>query len=90
MRLRRETGDFKIVATNVNGDVVCNSIPKDLLMEDLIGVIIEDKVNNTYMVVDKVSDTTDGDGATLFVLKAGSYELEYNPKTGEVSKDSEG
>lgn len=81
MRLRRETGDFKIVATSVNNEVVYNSIPTGLLTEDLVGVVVEFE-DHAYQVVTGVAPT---DGANTFTLTTASgSELTYNPATGAV------
>ena len=79
MRLRRETGDYRIKITSGVG----NTIPAGLLVEDLLGAVIE--TNGTALsVVVEVSKASDV--YTLYALSAGVItHYTYNKLTGEVS-----
>ena len=79
MRLRRETGDYRIKITSGVG----NTIPAGLLVEDLLGAVIE--TNGTALsVVVEVSKSSDI--YTLYALSAGVItDYTYNKLTGEVA-----
>lgn len=79
MRLRRETGDYRIKITSGVG----NTIPAGLLVEDLLGAVIE--TNGTALsVVVEVSKSSDI--YTLYALSAGVItNYTYNKLTGEVA-----
>ena len=79
MRLRRETGDHRIKITSGVG----NTIPAGLLVEDLLGAVIE--TNGTALsVVVEVSKSSDI--YTLYALSAGVItDYTYNKLTGEVA-----
>lgn len=81
MRLRRETGDYRIKIT----DGVGNTIPAGLLVEDLLGAVIETD-GTALSVVVEVSKSSDI--YTLYALAEGTVaSYTYNKLTGEVSVD---
>lgn len=77
MRLRRETGDFKVKAGA--------TVNKGLNETDLIGEVVLDSTNKTSKVVTSVAyDTTN----KVYKLTLGSNaeaSLSYNPETGAVA-----
>lgn len=75
MRLRRETGDFRIKVTE--GTV--NTINKNLLGEDFVGQVVE--VDGTFEVVTKASENKAA-GTVTAVCK--SYTLTYTKATGAI------
>ena len=79
MRLRRETGDYRIKITSGVG----NTIPAGLLVEDLLGAVIETD-STALSVVVEVSKSSDI--YTLYALSAGVItDYTYNKLTGEVA-----
>lgn len=81
MRLRRETGDYRIKITDGAG----NTIPAGLLVEDLLGAVIETD-GTALSVVVEVSKSSDI--YTLYALAEGTATAyTYNKLTGEVSVD---
>lgn len=79
MRLRRETGDYRIKITSGEG----NTIPAGLLVEDLLGAVIE--TNGTALSV-VVEVSKNSDIYTLYALSAGVItDYTYNKLTGEVA-----
>ena len=83
MRLRRETGDYRIKIT----DGVGNTIPAGLLVEDLLGAVIETD-GTALSVVVEVSKSSDI--YTLYALSEGTVaSYTYNKLTGEVSVEVE-
>ena len=82
MRLRRETGDYRIKIT----DGVGNTIPAGLLVEDLLGAVIETD-GTALSVVVEVSKSSDI--YTLYALAEGTVaSYTYNKLTGEVSVEA--
>ena len=80
MRLRRETGDFKIVVT-VNSDthaITVNSIRQNLSAEDLIGAVVN--ANGPLEVVVKATDAS-----TTVTLLTTTYTLTYTKATGGIT-----
>lgn len=79
MRLRRETGDYRIKITSGEG----NTIPAGLLVEDLLGAVIETD-GTALSVVVEVSKSSDI--YTLHALANGTVaSYTYNKLTGEVA-----
>lgn len=79
MRLRRETGDYRIKITEGVG----NTIPAGLLVEDLLGAVIETD-GTALSVVVEVSKSSDI--YTLYALAKGTVaSYTYNKLTGEVA-----
>ena len=79
MRLRRETGDYRIKITSGVG----NTIPAGLLVEDLLGAVIETD-GTALSVVVEVSKSSDI--YTLYALSAGVItDYTYNKLSGEVA-----
>lgn len=82
MRLRRETGDYRIKIT----DGVGNTIPAGLLVEDLLGAVIETD-GTALSVVVEVSKSSDI--YTLYALAEGTVaSYTYNKLTGEVGVEA--
>ena len=80
MRLRRETGDFKIVVTvnsNTNA-ITVNSVRKNLSAEDLIGAVVN--ANGPLEVVAKATDAS-----TTVTLLTTTYTLTYTKATGGIT-----
>ena len=80
MRLRRETGDFKIVVT-VNSEshaITVNSIRTGLTAEDLIGEVVN--ANGPLEVVVKATDAS-----TTVTLLTTTYTLTYTKSTGAIT-----
>lgn len=75
MRLRRETGDFRIKVTE--GTV--NTINKNLLGEDFVGQVVE--VDGTFEVVTKASENK---AAGTVTAVCESYTLTYTKATGAI------
>lgn len=80
MRLRRETGDFRIKVTVDNDTATVNSINKNLLGEDFVGQVVE--VDGTFEVVTKASENKLA-GTVTAVCE--SYTLTYTKATGAIS-----
>ena len=90
MRLRRETGDFQIVATmDSENNKVFNSIRKGLSAEDFVGEVVNyDGILNviTYVTTNPV------DGLIMLVffdLGGLPIELTYDPATGVIAEVSD-
>jgi hypothetical protein len=93
MRLRRETGDFKLIGT-LNGQVVTwNPIPKGLTAEDLVGAVAEDLVGAVTEAAESprgytvITDAAEDeiDGTPVIRLSSRNFgNLIYNPATGEL------
>ena len=77
MRLRRETGDFRI---KVDSEGTANTINKNLLGEDFVGQVVE--VDGTFEVVTKASENKLA-GTVTAVCE--SYTLTYTKATGAIS-----
>ena len=80
MRLRRETGDFKIVVT-VNSEshaITVNSIRTGLTAEDLIGEVVN--ANGPLEVAVKATDAS-----TTVTLLTATYTLTYTKATGAIT-----
>ena len=77
MRLRRETGDFRI---KVDSEGTANTISKNLLGEDFVGQVVE--VDGTFEVVTKASENKLA-GTVTAVCE--SYTLTYTKATGAIS-----
>lgn len=77
MRLRRETGDFRI---KVDSEGAANTINKNLLGEDFVGQVVE--VNGTFEVVTKASENKLA-GTVTAVCE--SYTLTYTKATGAIT-----
>lgn len=77
MRLRRETGDFRI---KVDSEGAVNTISKGLLGEDFVGQIVE--VDGTLEVITKASENKLA-GTVTAVCE--SYTLTYTKATGEIT-----
>ena len=77
MRLRRETGDFRI---KVDSEGAANTINKNLLGEDFVGQVVE--VDGTFEVVTKASENKLA-GTVTAVCE--SYTLTYTKATGAIS-----
>ena len=76
MRLRRETGDFRIT---VDSEGTANTINKNLLGEDFVGQVVE--ADGTFEVITKASeDKTEGTVEAV----CESYTLTYTKATGEI------
>jgi hypothetical protein len=80
MRLRRETGDFRIKVTEDDGTITVNSINKNLLGEDLLGQVVE--VGGDLEVVTKVSENKLAGTVTAV---CGTYTLTYTKGTGAIT-----
>lgn len=82
MRLRRETGDFKIVVT-VGADeaVTVNSIRTGLKAEDLIGEVV-----NAAGVLEAVVSAENGTDEVE--CETASYTLTYVPSTGAITAEA--
>lgn len=80
MRLRRETGDFRIKVTVDNDTATVNSINKNLLGEDFVGQVVE--VDGTFEVVTKASENKLA-GTVTAVCE--SYTLTYTKATGAIT-----
>lgn len=89
MRLRRETGDFRIKLTaGLEGSGwIANTISKDLLPEDFVGQIIE--IDGGYTIIAGASYK--GDDKTVVNMSLadggafGIKALEYARATGEIT-----
>lgn len=80
MRLRRETGDYRIKVVSGEG----NTIPTGLLSEDLLGAVIETDTNDLSVVMEVSKNS---DIYTLYALLEGTVATyTYNRLTGEISK----
>ena len=77
MRLRRETGDFRI---KVDSEGAANTINKNLLGEDFVGQVVE--VDGTFEVITEASENKNR-GIVEAVCK--SYTLTYTKATGAIS-----
>lgn len=78
MRLRRETGDFKIVVSVKNSTVTVNSIRPGLAAEDLIGEVVD--ANGVLEAVVSAEDAS----TTVTAITA-SYTLTYTKATGAIT-----
>lgn len=78
MRLRRETGDFRI---KVDGEGAVNTINKHLLGEDLLGQVVE--LNDGTMEV--VTKVLENKLAGTVTATCKSYTLTYTKATGAVT-----
>lgn len=81
MRLRRETGDFSIVVAEDYS--VAKPIWKNLILEDLLGVIVD--YNGVLETVVKVEA---GSTAGTFVATTDSLKLTYTKATGVVTAEA--
>lgn len=82
MRLRRETGDFKIAVTVGNDEsVTVNSIRTGLKAEDLIGEVVD-----AAGVLEAVVSAQDGDDEVEAVTA--TYTLTYVPSTGAITAEA--
>lgn len=79
MRLRRETGDFRIV---VDSDGNVKNLTKNLLGEDFVGQVVEDETDGTMQVVTKASENKLA-GTVTAVCEG--YTLTYTKATGAVT-----
>ena len=77
MRLRRETGDFRIKG---DSEGAANTINKNLLGEDFVGQVVE--VDGTFEVITEASENKNR-GIVEAVCK--SYTLTYTKATGAIS-----
>ena len=77
MRLRRETGDFRI---KIDSEGTVNTINKNLLGEDFVGQVVE--VDGTFEVVTKASENKSA-GTVTAVCE--SYTLTYTKATGAIT-----
>lgn len=82
MRLRRETGDFRI---KIDSEGTVNTINKNLLGEDFVGQIVE--VDGTFEVVTKASENKLA-GTVTAVCE--SYTLTYTKATGAIEAEGNG
>lgn len=78
MRLRRETGDFKIVVSVEDTTITVNTIRTGLTAEDLIGEVVN--ANGPLEVVVKATDAS-----TTVTLLTESYTLTYTKATGAIT-----
>lgn len=80
MRLRRETGDFKIVVSvdAITHAVTVNSVRRNLSAEDLIGAVVN--ANGPLEVVVKATDAS-----TTVTLLTTTYTLTYTKATGAIT-----
>lgn len=92
MRLRRETGDFRIKLTAglEGGGWIVNMISKDLLAEDFVGQIIEINGGYTrYTIITGAGYKGDDKTVVNMSLADGSVfgitALEYVRATGEIT-----
>lgn len=76
MRLRRETGDFRI---KIDSEGNVNTINKLLLGEDFVGQVAE--VDGTFEVVTKA---TENKSAGTVTAVCESYTLTYTKATGAI------
>ena len=98
MRLRRETGDFKIVGVidSITNRPIFNTLPTGLLMEDLVGAIIEIHdvgyytVNSVEIIPPGGPITTERYGLYAASSSSNGLSLWYDPLTGEVTTSSGG
>ena len=81
MRLRRETGDFSIVVAEDYS--VAKPIRKNLILEDLLGVIVY-----YNCVLETVVKVAAGSTAGTFVATTDSLELTYTKATGVVTAEA--
>lgn len=77
MRLRRETGDFRI---KIDSEGNVNAINKLLLGEDFVGQVVE--VDGTFEVVTKASENK---AAGTVTAVCESYTLTYTKATGAIT-----
>lgn len=80
MRLRRETGDFRIKVTVDNDTATVNSINKNLLGEDFVGQIVD--VDGEFEVITKASENK---AAGTVTAVCESYTLTYTKATGAIT-----
>lgn len=78
MRLRRETGDFRI---KIDGEGNVNTINKSLLGEDLLGQVVE-LSDGTMEVVTK---TLENKLAGTVTATCESYTMTYTKATGAIA-----
>lgn len=82
MRLRRETGDFKIVVSVGDNDALTvNTIRTGLSAEDLIGEVVD-----AAGVLEAVVSAEDGTDEVE--AKTASYTLTYVPSTGAITAEA--
>lgn len=83
MRLRRETGDFRIKVTTGTDGAEVNTINKNLLGEDFVGQVVE--VDGSFEVVTKASENKLA-GTVTAVTE--SYTLTYTKATGAIAAEA--
>lgn len=77
MRLRRETGDFKVKAGA--------TVNKGLNETDLIGEVVLDSTNKTSQVITSVAYDSTNKVYNLTLGSNASASLSYDPETGAVA-----
>lgn len=87
MRLRRETGDFKLTSTLVDQTLTWATIPKGLSAEDLVGTVVEAEASGAHsyeVITGATPDDIDGTPVIRLSAYGIGTNLVYNPATGEV------
>ena len=84
MKLRLETGNFKITGT-VDAEtqtIIVNDLPKGLTSEDLIGCIVDIDINGLCVVTNTIPHP---DGKVSFGFE--NWSMTYDPTTGKVTSE---